>query len=283
MASLDSAPVDWQHVSARVATFFLLSGSLGYLSQRERLARLRAEALNEELREHQSRLEKAYDDLRATQARLVELERLATIGQMFAKVSHEVRNPLSSISLNTELLEDELESLPEGRRAQARTLMAAIRSQLDVLSAVTEEYLRFARLPKPRPEPTSLAALIEELAEFLRPELAGRRVTLALRVAEQLPVLPLDPGQIRAGVRQGERGRVVEIAVEDEGVGIHPEAAARIFEPFFTTKEGGTGLGLAIARQIAADHGGLLSWEPAPNGGTIFRLVLAASGEGTLS
>ncbi|MBI2114522.1 MAG: hypothetical protein HYT85_05515 [candidate division NC10 bacterium] len=197
LASLVGTPAaDWHHLSSRVATFFLLGGALGFISQRERVARAEAERLNEELQEHQSRLEKAYHELQATQERLVQSERLATIGQMSAKVSHEVRNPLGSISLNAELLEDELQALPGDRRAEAAGLLAAIRTQVDVLSAVTEEYLRFARLPRPKLEAAAVAPLIEELAAFVRGELGGRRVRLDVVVPDGLPPIRLDPGQI---------------------------------------------------------------------------------------
>jgi signal transduction histidine kinase len=197
-ASLVGTPsAGWHHLSSRVVTFVLLGGSLGYLSQRERLARAESERLNKRLGENQARLEKADQDLQAAHERLVQSERLATIGQMSAKVSHEVRNPLSSISLNTELLEDELKALPADRRAEAATLVAAIRSQVDVLGAVTEEYLRFARLPQPRPEATALALVIEDLAQFVRGELRTRGIDLAVNVSDSLPVLHLDAGQIR--------------------------------------------------------------------------------------
>jgi signal transduction histidine kinase len=188
---------DWDHLSARVATFFLLGGSLGYLSQRERVARAEAEHLNDQLREHQGRLERAYQELQAAQDRLVHSERLAAIGQMSAKVSHEVRNPLSSISLNAELLEDELQALPAIRRVEAANLVAAIRSQVDVLSAVTEDYLRFARLPKPKLEAGAVAPVIEDLAEFVREDLRARKVELVVDVAKGMPSLRLDAGQIR--------------------------------------------------------------------------------------
>jgi len=188
---------DWHHLSARVATFFLLGGSLGYLSQRERQMRGEAERLNEELAKNQVRLEKAYQELQAAQERLVQSERLAAIGQMSAKVSHEVRNPLGSISLNAELLDDELQALPERRRAEAASLLAAIRSQVDVLSTVTEEYLRFARLPKPKLEAATLRPVIEDLADFVREELRARKVELVVDVAPGQPTLRVDPGQIR--------------------------------------------------------------------------------------
>ena len=309
LASLVGSPGgDWHHLLSRVVTFFLLGGSLGYLSQRERLARAEAERLNVELRANQERLEQAYRDLQAAQDRLVQSERLATIGQMSAKVSHEVRNPLSSISLNAELLEDEIALLPSERRTEAANLLAAIRSQVDVLSAVTEEYLRFARLPKPKLEPSSVARVIEDLAEFVREELRAGKVQLVVDVSAGQPALSLDPGQIRqallnlirnaveampeggtitlrvnaisnfefrmsdSAIRNPQSAIVIEVA--DTGTGISPEDLGRIFEPFFTTKEGGTGLGLAIARQIVADHGGSLTCESMPGGGTTFRLIL---------
>ena len=301
-----ASATDWNHLSARVATFFLLGGSLGYLSQRERLARAETERLNEELAQNQTRLGKAYQELQAAQARLVQSERLAAIGQMSAKVSHEVRNPLGSISLNAELLEDELQALPERRRAEAASLLAAIRSQVDVLSAVTEEYLRFARLPKPKPEAATLKPVIADLADFVREELRARKVELVVDVPPGQPTLRLDPGQIRqaflnlirnAAEAMPEGGTVtitagqidhtesrraegqasrgaIEIHITDTGPGIPAENLDRIFEPFFTNKEGGTGLGLAIARQIAVDHGGSLVCESTQGVGTTFRLII---------
>jgi signal transduction histidine kinase len=289
---------DWHHLIARAATFFLLAGSLGYISQRERLARARVEDLNRALEDRQARLERAYRELQAAQERLVQSERLATIGQMAAKVSHEVRNPLGSISLNAELLEDEVRSLPEARRVEAAALLAAIRSQVDALGAVTEEYLRFSRLPKPKLEPTALGPLLEELGEFVRGELQRRGLHLSLHVPDGLPSLSLDPGQIRqaclnlvrnAAEAMPEGGRItirarahaseVEIAVTDTGVGVPEEIRDKIFDPFFSTKDGGTGLGLAIARQIAVDHGGSLKCESGQGIGTTFRLSLPTRAE----
>lgn len=188
---------DWHHLIARVATFFLLGGALGYLSQRERTARAEAERLNLDLREKQEHLENAYRALQAAQHRLMRAERLAMIGQISAKVSHEVRNPLSSISLNAELLGDELQILPAERRGEATAILKAIRSQVEVLSGVTEEYLRFARLPKPKPERVRLEPLVEEFAEFVREEMGVRDIALAVEIDRELPELLLDPGQIR--------------------------------------------------------------------------------------
>ncbi len=296
----DAGGGDWHHLVARVATFFLLAGSVGYLSQRERLARSRVEALNRDLQENQGQLQQAYRELQTAQERLVRSERLAAIGQMSAKVSHEVRNPLSSISLNVELLEDELASLSSDRGAEAKRLVAAVRSQVDVLSAVSEDYLRFARLPKPRLGVAALGPVVEDLADFVRAELRVRRVQLRVDVDPGLPMLRLDTGQIRQAllnlVRNASEAmpdggtirvavapgppsppasrRSVEVTVTDTGRGILPEDVEQVFEPFFTRKEGGTGLGLAISREIAAGHGGTLTCEPGAGQGTTFRLTL---------
>ncbi len=189
--------VTWNHFASRVAPLFLLGGSLGYLSRRERLARAEAEHLNRELEDHQTRLERAYRELQSAQARLVQSERLATIGQMSAKVSHEVRNPLSSISLNVELLEDEMVSLPADRQPETARLLGVIRSQIDVLNSVTEEYLGFARLPKPKVEAIALPAIIEDFAGFMREDLQARGVELAVDVPDDIPTMRVDPGQIR--------------------------------------------------------------------------------------
>ena len=302
----------WQHLVARVATFFLLAGSLGYLSQRARMARARAEELNRSLQENQTRLERAYRDLQSAQARLVQSERLAAIGQMSAKVSHEVRNPLSSISLNVELLEDEVASIPAGRRAEVARLLGAVRSQVDVLSAVTEEYLRCARVPKPKREPCALQLITADLVDFVREELRARKVELLVNAPEDLPTVRVDPAQIRqlllnlirnaaeampeggtirietqlsahSGGAGGEVSRgvigvsppaFVKITITDTGVGIPAEELEKVFEPFFTSKEGGTGLGLAISREIALEHGGTLRCESTPGSGTTFYLAL---------
>jgi two-component system NtrC family sensor kinase len=227
---------------------------------------------------------------------LVRSERLAAVGKMAAMITHEVRNPLSSIGLNTELLEEELTRL-DGT-GEATALCRAITREVDRLTAITEEYLAFARLPKPRLAPESLDAIAQSLATFVRDDLAGRGVTLDLELEPSLPRAMADEGQIRQSLlnlvrnaaeavaghgggrvviatRRGGSGRV-EVEVRDDGPGITADALPRLFDPFFSTKDGGTGLGLALTHHIVRDHGGEIRVSSGVGQGATFVVSLPA-------
>jgi len=227
-------------------------------------------------------------ELRAQGEALLRSERLAAIGRIAAQITHEIRNPLSSISLNAEEL---------GERApQARDLCDAIVREVDRLTGITEEYLRFARLPKPQLQRADVNETLRDLLDFVRPELEAGGVELTVSLASGLPRVLADVAQLRQlllnllrNAREampdgGEllvasRGTdgAVEIQVKDGGPGIPPERMARIFDPFFTTKARGTGLGLAMAQEIAQEHGGQLSCESTVGEGTTFTLRLPGS------
>jgi signal transduction histidine kinase len=238
--------------------------------------------------------------LEEREQRLIRSERLATVGRISAQIAHEVRNPLSSIGLNAELLEEALAALPGD---EARKLCQAIIREVDRLTTITEEYLRLARLPRPRLEREEPNTLVGSLLDFLRGELTSASITVDARLAEGLPAVAADENQLRQALlnllrnareampRGGtltvetrgapstspaEAGPAwVEIRVGDTGAGIPAEHLERIFEPFFSTKDGGTGLGLALTQQIAIEHGGTVSVESG-TAGTTFTLRLPA-------
>lgn len=229
---------------------------------------------------------------------LVRTERLATVGKMAAMITHEVRNPLSSIGLNTELLEEELADLPPERAGEARALCRAITGEVDRLTGITEEYLRFARLPKPKLQEESLSRLVEDVVDFERGGLAQRGVRVDLALDEELPAVPLDEAQIRqallnllrnaadaleggggvVSVRTRRRGERAVVEVSDDGPGIPADVLEKLFDPFVSTKEGGTGLGLALSQQIAREHGGAIEVESREGAGATFFLVLPLAG-----
>ncbi len=231
-----------------------------------------------------------------TKARLIHTERLAAIGRMAAHVTHEVRNPLSSIGLNVEMLEEELEGAGAGPETVA--LMRAITREVDRLTGITEEYLRLARLPQPRLEPEDIGHLVRSVTSFVAREMEGSSVKLEVEVEDDLPSVALDEQQMRQAllnllrnareampdgghvrVRVRRDGTNVVLTVQDEGEGIPEAQRARIFDLFYTTKERGTGLGLPLTRQIVVAHGGQIRCEGGDDGGTIFELVFPAAKE----
>ncbi len=244
-------------------------------------------AMASELAERQRQLEEK-------QRALLLAERLAAVGRVSAQVAHEVRNPLSSIGLNTELLEEAVRKAhfgtPEEER-EARALLAAISGEVDRLTEVTDQYLRLARLPRPALVPEDVNQLLTRVLDFSSQELdrAGVRVQRDLDV--QAPRALADEGQLRqvflnllrnareampAGgtlrVASRSLADAVEVTISDSGGGIPKEVQERLFEPFFSTKSGGTGLGLALAKQILEAHGGSIACTSTASEGTTFLL-----------
>ena len=131
--------------------------------------------------------------LQEREQRLIRSERLATVGKVAAQITHEIRNPLASIGLNAELLVDELgPAQNEGRR-----LLEVISGEIDRLSEITESYLRYVRLPRPKLEPEDPAALVSAVMEFARAELALAGITLELDAPAGLPEIAADENQLR--------------------------------------------------------------------------------------
>ena len=229
--------------------------------------------------------------------RLILSERMATAGRIASHVTHEIRNPLSSISLNTELLEEELGEAGDPQAAEARALLAAIQKEVDRLTDFTEEYLRFARLPKLRLAEEDLQVVLLDLLTFMGTELADRGVTLEHSLTPGETLVRADENQLRqaflnllrnAGEAMSASGGRLEIAathgegqvelrLADSGPGIAADDLPHIFEPFYSTKESGTGLGLALTQQIILEHGGKIEVESVEGEGTTFivRLPLA--------
>ena len=233
--------------------------------------------------------------------RLIRSERMAAAGQIASHITHEIRNPLSSISLNTELLEEELGGLPGETVDEARSLCRAMRREVDRLTEITEEYLRFARLPRPHLAPEDVNEILQSLLAFMANELRGKKVEVMFDLRPELPSVEADENQLRQAflnllrnaveamaarggtlrVATALRDAEVEVRIADTGSGIADEDLPKVFEPFFSTKEKGTGLGLPLTQQIIQEHGGSIGVQSAAGQGTIFtvRLPLPGGGE----
>ncbi|MBA2661069.1 MAG: HAMP domain-containing histidine kinase [Bradymonadaceae bacterium] len=227
-------------------------------------------------------------------AALIRSERLATIGRMTSLITHELRNPLSSINLNAEMLMDSLnehginEADPE-----VMPLLETIIGEVDRLRDITEEYLVYARLPTPKLEVENVRDIIQGLIDFHVWEWAQQEVAIDFDVESDEVLVEVDANQLRQALLNILKNAIeasppestvfIEvrceaeralIEVRDAGAGIGEDVREHIFEPFFTTKGNGTGLGLPMTQQIIEQHAGQIHITSTGGQGTTFTIAL---------
>lgn len=226
--------------------------------------------------------------IKEMEARLLERERLAAVGELAARVAHEVRNPLAGIRGGCEIL---LEGYPadDARREIGEETLR----QVDRLSRTVQDLLLFARPRAVEPAPTDVHEVLEHALRALREDPRAREVKLERVYDRSLPPLSLDAQQMeqvfvnillnafqamefRGTVRIATRfdGTAAEVSVRDTGPGIRADVMESLFKPFFTTRAQGTGLGLAIVRSIVEAHGGTVRAACPPGGGAEFTVRL---------
>jgi len=228
------------------------------------------------------------------QQRARQAERLAELGTLTGGLAHEIKNPLSTIQLNLQLLR---EDLPE-RTGRLVNRLETVQKEASRLREYLDDFMRFAGRIELSRAPVDLQELMEELVDFYTPQAQLQRVELRIAKPPQPTVANLDErlvkqavlnlminatqampdkgGEIILSLRQ-DAGHVF-IDVTDTGRGIAPEALARIFDAYYTTKKGGTGLGLAISKRIAEEHGGRITVASEQGKGSIFTLEFPVVG-----
>ena len=233
------------------------------------------------------------------QTELLQHERKDMIVKMASQVAHEIRNPLGALTLNIDLLEDEIAGLSEG--AEVRSLLATIKQELDALNRVLQEYLECARFPRINQSQQDIHVIIEDLFALLERDMLQRRIVCTRSFEYNLPMAWVDPDQIRraflnilrnAMEAQPDHGgsitvttradeTTITVIFSDNGVGMPEDMLEKVFTPFFTTKSGGTGLGLSITQHIINEHKGEIVCESAPGSGTTFSVRLPRTAEHT--
>jgi len=247
-----------------------------------------------ELQEKIEELRRAHDHLRTNQRKLLELEKLSAVGEMAAKVAHEIRTPLVSIGgfanqVGRELPPDD----PNRGRVQV------IREEVLRLERIVGELLDFVRPPSRDFSPQAINDLVEKATLLMEHEVRGRGVTIRVHLGTELPQACVNGNQMiqvlnnliqNAAQAMPDGGNIditteaangrLRIHVDDAGIGIPEDHRVKVFHPFFSTKEAGSGLGLSIASQIVEQHQGALEFQPREAGGTRFSVVLPAWPEG---
>jgi signal transduction histidine kinase len=220
------------------------------------------------------------------------IERAAHQGKISSGLAHEIRNPLNSMNMNLQMLEEELQGAPDG--AESVEMLRSMQGEIKRIKNLVDNFLQYSRTTIPHFEIKSLNEALADIVRFLQADFRRDRVTLTPDLEPLLPSLEFDEsqlrqallnilgnarqaltdgGEVRLASRAGSGGEIV-IEIADNGPGIAPDIVDRIFEPFFSKRAGGTGLGLAIARQMVENHGGRIEVESQLGRGTTFRIHL---------
>lgn len=229
--------------------------------------------------------------LRASEERLLQSEKLAVTGLLAARVAHDVRNPLSSIKMQAQLLRPRL----DGSTAASESLQAILRD-IEQVEWVVKGLLELSRPGELHPRPARVNAVVEDALRQVTPQLRHRKIVVETRFGD-VPELAIDADRFKqallnlivnaadampAGGRllaaTAVNGAGVRIDICDEGSGIDPAIRPRLFDPFMTTKREGVGLGLVNTKSIVERHGGTIELLPREGGGTCARIVLPAPG-----
>ncbi len=224
---------------------------------------------------------------------LARREKLSALGRLAAGVAHDVRNPLHSIGLTLQHIDETSRPRAEDRSAEFDRSLEIIRSEIRRLDELVGNFLRFAKSERHEREPVELAGLIRETAKLVSKEAEWRKVELELDLDPSTPPVLADVETLRSAIlnlvlngfeAMPDGGRLhvrlsaseneVHLEVEDNGVGIPEADRDRVFDFAYTTKDGGSGLGLAMVQHcVVEEHGGNVVLDSAPDRGTRVRLV----------
>lgn len=274
------------------------------IDRRDEIGAVAAEfnAMVSELRETRHRLEEEAASRHRLQHALQEADKLITIGQLSAGLAHEIGSPLQVLKGRARTLLTRAHDAAEVRR-----IAEILVSQVDRITRIVEQLLRFTRRRPASHSRGDLRVAINNVLDLMQYEAHRRGVSLTSSRVEQLPPLWVDTDEIQqialnlianALAATPRSGRVtvqieesklpsrtgggeipaIRLVVRDTGHGIAPEVRQRLFEPFFTTRaaEGGTGLGLAVVKSLVTDHGGVIGIESEVGRGSQFSVLLPA-------
>ena len=242
--------------------------------------------------------------LDTTESAMLQAARLAAVGQLAASIAHEINNPLATISACAESLEQRaVEGAFDGSdgKEDLEEYLGLIKSEAFRCKSITTGLLDFSRSRTGDRHPVDINDILRSSANLISHQRRGDQVKFELELADELPKVDADGGQIQQAVialatnaidampeggtltfRSNAQHKSIAIEIEDTGTGIPAEDLSKIFESFFTTKEvgKGTGLGLAICYGIITDHTGRLIVRSNVGKGTTFTILLPVTDAG---
>ncbi len=223
-------------------------------------------------------------------------EHLVELGTLTGGLAHEIRNPLSTIKVNLQLLGEELDT-PTATEQHKRWLrrLRAVETEVSRMQETLEDFLRFAGKYELDPVDIDFRTILSDLVDFYAPQAQAAGVQIRTSVNDAPLPVRVDADLIKQAmlnlminaqqamgsggdliIRAHRTAEKVHVEVIDTGPGMEPEVAKSIFKAYFTTKRGGTGLGLPTAHRIIRAHDGQITVDTAPGKGTRFVIELPA-------
>jgi signal transduction histidine kinase len=241
-----------------------------------------------------------YRRMLSSERRARQAERLAELGTLTGGLAHEIKNPLSTVQLNLQLLQEDLApENPAYNRIVNR--LNLVHRETSRLRDILDDFLRYAGKLELERKEVNLNQLVEELVDFFTPQAQLHKVHARCKPPTEQVVVSADPRLLKQAVlnlmlnavqamadSNGDRGGELILSasknngeaiidVIDTAAGIPPDALAQIFDAYYSTKKGGTGLGLAMARRIAEEHGGKITVTSQVGKGSDFQIHLPAA------
>jgi len=241
-----------------------------------------------------SRLALAFNDmldrLDQSQQALVRSEKLGLAGLLAARVAHDVRNPLSAIKMQTQLLKSKVAHSPSDV-----AMVNAVLHDIALVESVVQDLIEVARPGSLTLKPANVSHVVDDALRQMAAQFGHRGIRVDTRLGADLPEVQLDAGRFRRALlnvlvnaadampsggtidiatRLDAGGRAVEVEVCDDGVGIDPAIIDRVFDPFVSTKRDGVGLGLVNAKAVVESHGGHMSLRRRERRGTCVRIMI---------
>jgi two-component system, NtrC family, sensor histidine kinase HydH len=217
----------------------------------------------------------------------------AEIARLAGGLAHEIKNPLSTMSLNLDLLVEDFQGAESQRDKRVLQKLERVRKETERLNDIVEDFLRFAKVQDLKVEPSDLNDVVDDLRDFCEPQAMGQGIVIRTQYDPDLPMVPLDVDLFKQALwnlilnaqhampdggdlmlQTRLEGDCAVLDVTDTGVGMTPDVAAKVFDAFYSTKAGGSGLGLPTTRKIVEAHGGSISLQSEPGQGSRFTLRL---------
>ena len=208
-------------------------------------------------------------------------------------LAHEIRNPLSVLNVNLQLLEEEVGDNVNGRRETVKKRLQGLQREVQRLEEVVSDFLRFAHEERPRFEEHDVNKVVDEVVDFIAPEARKNNIVVDRCYGPALPYLRLDVNLIKQAllnmiinaqqampeggklsIRTVQKNDCIQIEVADTGNGILSNEFEKIFEVYYSTKKNGTGLGLPTVKRIVEEHGGTITVESEKGKGSNFIVKL---------